>query len=297
MSTDVLNTARKALMDALGDKTKVYFDHMKLWFKMKITKEEFDTEARVLLNPEQVHLHNEFFLAILNKVDGLAEITSAQEKSSNMRTSSSHKRHKHSSKNSSDKSNFEVVDILDYVPPGSPPGTESDAAPRYASQEFFLPDHALVTGRFMLTAWEQGLEGTDDETVDLIVAAVQVIIFVYFKYIFRNIINSCLKFKVFLKNILTAVISKRKGYKIRDSSFIHDIGGDVPNMWLKNTDNLIGSNEDGLIELDDNGDLIPRCPLTIDEAEHRTAQNIACRYVFHFFYLILILIFLYLFIF
>lgn len=175
MSTDALNAARKSLTEALGDKTKAYFDHMKLWFKMKITKEEFDAEARVLLSAEQVHLHNEFFLAILNRVDGLAEITSAQEKSSsNMRTSSSSKRHKHSSKSSSEKSNFEVIDVLDYVPAGSPPASVSETAPKYAAQEFFLPDHALVTGRFMLTAWEQGLEGTNDETVDLIVAAVQV---------------------------------------------------------------------------------------------------------------------------
>lgn len=177
VSNDTLNNARKLLTEALGENTKAYFDHMKLWFKMKISKEDFDSEARRLLSSDQVHLHNEFFLAILNKVDGLAEITSAQERTTS-HVRSNNKRHKHSSKSSSDKSNFEVVDILDYMPqgspPGSPPGSSGDHV-KYASQEYFLPDHALVTGRFMLTAWEQGLEGADDETIEIVVTAVQVL--------------------------------------------------------------------------------------------------------------------------
>lgn len=44
-------------------------------------------------------------------------------------------------------------------------------------QEIFLPDHALVVGRFMLAAWELGLEGADDEAADIIVVAVQVILY------------------------------------------------------------------------------------------------------------------------
>lgn len=75
------------------------------------------------------------------------------------------------------------------------------------------------------------------------------------------------------------MISKRKGYKVRDGSFIHNMGCDVPNMWLKNTDNLFGTPAEGPTELDENGDLIPICPMTMDEAEHQTAQNIACRFV------------------
>lgn len=175
MTTDILSVARKSLSDALGEKTKCYFDHMKMWFKMKITKEDFDMEARILLAPDQIHLHNKFFLAILNKVEGLAEVTTSipERTSSHARTSSSNKRHKHSSRSNSDKSSYEPIDIMDYVSPSSPQGGGSDAL-RYASQELFLPDHALVTGRFMITAWEQGLEGADDETIDLIVSAVQV---------------------------------------------------------------------------------------------------------------------------
>lgn len=54
MSLENLNIARRKLNDALGEKAIKYFNHMKLWFRMKLTKEEFDAEARSLLNAEQV---------------------------------------------------------------------------------------------------------------------------------------------------------------------------------------------------------------------------------------------------
>lgn len=125
-------------------------------------------------------------------------------------------------------------------------------------QEIFLPDHALVVGRFMLAAWELGLEGADDEAADLIVVAVQ----------------------MFLKNILSTVVSQRKGYKIRKQCFMYDIGGDVPNMWLRNSNKLYDPQGDGRVELDDSPDALGfRCPPTIDEVEHSAAFEIACRYV------------------
>ena len=40
---------------------------MKAWFKQKISKEDFDSEARRLLPKNETHLHNEFLLAVLTK--------------------------------------------------------------------------------------------------------------------------------------------------------------------------------------------------------------------------------------
>ncbi|CAH0717324.1 unnamed protein product, partial [Brenthis ino] len=226
---------------------------MKQWFRMKLTKEEFDTEARALLNPDQVHYHNEFLLALLNKVEGLAEtsISIAQEKvNSHNRNSRRHKRNSRTS----EKSNFEPADLIEYLPPNSPPGAGSDGV-KYATQEIFLPDHALVVGRFMLAAWELGLEGADDEAADIIVVAVQ----------------------NFLKNIISAVLAQRKGYKTRNQRFMYDIGGDMPNMWLRNTNKLYDPQSEGRINLDDSVDgLGPRCPPTIDEVEQSAVFEIAC---------------------
>ncbi|XP_061706617.1 transcriptional adapter 1-like [Cydia pomonella] len=254
MSSDTLNIARRKLNEVLGEKSTKYFHHMKQWFRMKLTKEEFDTEARALLSSDQVHFHNEFLLALLNKVEGLAEtsINIAQEKASSHNRNS--RRHKRSSR-TSEKSNFEAADLLEYLPPNSPPGAGSDGALKYAAQEIFLPDHALVVGRFMLAAWELGLEGADDEAADLIVVAVQ----------------------NFLKNIISAVVTQRKGYKLRNKNFTYDVGGDMPNMWLRNTAKLYDPQGDGRVEVDDAVDgLGPRCPPTIDEVEHATAYEIAC---------------------
>ena len=50
---------------------------MKLWFRKKITKEDFDTEARKRLTPDTTRLHNEFMLALLNKCQTLAAMTVA----------------------------------------------------------------------------------------------------------------------------------------------------------------------------------------------------------------------------
>lgn len=132
MSSDTLNVARRKLNDALGEKSTKYFNQMKQWFRMKLTKEEFDTEARTLLSPDQVHFHNEFLLALLNKVEGLAEtsITIAQEKAVSHNRNS--RRHKRSSR-TSEKSNFEPADLLEYLPPNSPPGAGSDGV-KYAAQ-------------------------------------------------------------------------------------------------------------------------------------------------------------------
>lgn len=71
-ATIELTSARRKLCAALGEKQKDYFTHMKSWFRKRISKEEFDVEARKLIPSENSHLHNEFFLAILNKCQTLA---------------------------------------------------------------------------------------------------------------------------------------------------------------------------------------------------------------------------------
>ena len=63
-ATIELTSARRKLCTALGEKQKDYFAHMKSWFRKRISKEEFDIEARKLITPENGHLHNEFLLAI-----------------------------------------------------------------------------------------------------------------------------------------------------------------------------------------------------------------------------------------
>ena len=48
---------------------------MKNWFRKRCSKQEFDFDARKLLTPEPVHLHNQFLMPILNKCQTLVNIT------------------------------------------------------------------------------------------------------------------------------------------------------------------------------------------------------------------------------
>ncbi|XP_031244268.1 transcriptional adapter 1 isoform X3 [Mastomys coucha] len=81
-----LEAAKKNLSEALGDNVKQYWANLKLWFKQKISKEEFDLEAHRLLTQDNgtsspsppalqlvllvlmlFHSHNDFLLAILTR--------------------------------------------------------------------------------------------------------------------------------------------------------------------------------------------------------------------------------------
>lgn len=68
---DQLLVAKQRLMYALGDSQPIYLANLKQWFRQKWTKEEFDRESRKLLGLDQAHLHNQFFLALLNKIEPL----------------------------------------------------------------------------------------------------------------------------------------------------------------------------------------------------------------------------------
>lgn len=75
--TQELNAAllehKGRLMAALGRHQAAYLRNLKLWFRQKWTKEEFDRESRKLLGAGTVALHNRFFVALLNKVDPMME--------------------------------------------------------------------------------------------------------------------------------------------------------------------------------------------------------------------------------
>uniref|UniRef100_A0A182JR18 Uncharacterized protein n=1 Tax=Anopheles christyi TaxID=43041 RepID=A0A182JR18_9DIPT len=248
-STEV-DSAKQTLMMALGDKWTMYLTNMKLWFRKKHSKEEFDLECRKLFSPNQLHLHNRFLLAILNKIDAVSvpQSTANHFDGSQMVSPSSvygttsdgtgysclssmqqtdgrsNKKRKRSSKSSSDRSTFEPMSLYDYIP-REPTGPDQDHGSfaqsgatlptmRYAAQELFLPDNGLVLGRLLVGAWEHGLASADDGAVELIVSSVQVL----------------------LKNILSAVIMARKQYRVTSNgTFYYDVGRGMNHMDVRNS--------------------------------------------------------------
>ncbi|XP_057330340.1 transcriptional adapter 1-like [Microplitis mediator] len=259
-----LNLARKNLTNSLGDNAKVYFEKMKLWFQMKSSKEEFDCEARNIMTDEQIHLHNEFLLCLFNKVRGLATATPLRP----MKANNTHvhtdkdkilkeKRLKLKRKYKTDRSNFEpadmYVDVLSQM--SSPVGDEPIGANRSSAQELLLPDRTFVLARLMLAAWENNMDSADENTAHIIIAATQ----------------------IFLKNIITAVLTKRKGFAVHQKSFIYNIGEPVPSSWKRNTmfipRGIHFSKTTDIIEPDGQ---VPAVKQTVDEMEQATAFAMAC---------------------
>ena len=260
-TTKDLNVARKALVSSLGENSKLYFDKMKLWFQMKSSKEEFDTEARGMMTEDQVHLHNEFLLCLFNKVRGLVgptpqRIIKSHHAQSNSQ-SSKEKRLTLKRKYKSDEANFEPADIYCEVlsQVSSPVGDEPIGANRSSAQELVLPDRTFVLARLMLAAWENNMDGAEDNTAHIIIAATH----------------------TFLKNIITAMITQRKGFSVRDQTFIYNIGETVPSSWIRNTSRILEENrfKNPTMVVEPMGQ-IPSSKMDIDEAEQEAAYALAC---------------------
>lgn len=180
---DRLMNAKVRLCVALGDTSmKTYLSNLKLWFRKVWTKEQFDFECRKLLTSEQRHLHNEFFLAILNK------ITLPLQSDSSSKNSSGKKRKR---RTGSERSVFEPYDLYDYLPEENDElrtPTTPLHQPRFAADELFLPDTSLILGRLLVVAWENGLTNADEDICEMLVLAVQVDDFISILHIFTSLI-------------------------------------------------------------------------------------------------------------
>ncbi|XP_071518758.1 transcriptional adapter 1-like isoform X2 [Panulirus ornatus] len=290
-SSDHLNTARKRLEEALGpDKKPKYFHYMKQWFRMRLTKEDFDTNARELLALNSVHLHNEFLLAILTKCQLFTSSSSSTSRvdthhrhedqrmdsgggSSGTRDhasslnlystpSSDRKKIKPKKKNKAARpthdGNFEPISVQDIALTATlhEPQAISETGAGYMSRSMCLLDTGPLKGRLLLAAWDHGITQVADSVANMLQEATQ----------------QC------LKNILMAVISRRRGYRLREGCFMHSLGTTPPNPWLRNTASLCDwtSESVGLPtgEGGESGDR-PIWP-TVDLAEQNAAHLAAC---------------------
>lgn len=254
-----LNTVRKKLEEALGDNAPTYFAKMKQWFQMKCTREEFNFESRKLMSNEQIHLHNEFLLSLFKKCQLLSSQSNTSWKGQSYDSgSSSCKKSKGKKKFRSDRGGFEPADYVDLPPERLTPPPQPYEDIKYCDQEVFLPDTSLIFGRLMLAAWERGLEGAEENAAEFLVAAVQHL----------------------LKNVLTAVLTRKNGYKIREGRYIHGMGTTVPNPWIRNTIKAMNCNKINRFDVEEDDDLDdfeePLKKPTLDDVEQKAAYEIAC---------------------
>ncbi|XP_073828836.1 transcriptional adapter 1-like [Musca autumnalis] len=254
-SIDKVVAAKNALMAALGENAAKYLTNMKMWFRHKWSKEQFDYESRKFLTPEKIHLHNQFLLAILNKIDAFqmpqqpspystishtygTNSSTALTGSSGSASSSKKGKRKKSSRITTDRVTFEPYDFLDFIMEDTMKiirpavGTEANVqilpTQRYCVQELFLPDAGFILGRFLIGAWECGLVNVEDSVAEYVAMAVQVL----------------------LKNLISTIIMKKEHYKVTgEGSFFYDVGAPIKDPSLRNTVTR-QKLDDGPLELD-----------------------------------------------
>ncbi|XP_064649640.1 transcriptional adapter 1-like [Lineus longissimus] len=257
-----LNVAKKNLSDVLGDAMKTYLIILKSWFKQKISREDFDYEARKLLTSETVHLHNEFLLAILSKCQSLASALAPKDVNSSSHSLSSPKqikkprlKRKSSSNKASFQQRFVPADPLKNVPLAVVKGPEDEGGIHFCSRELILPGISTIHGRMIVTAWDFGLDNVEDDAVRMMLAATEQL----------------------FKNIISAILLRRNGYKLRENRFKYAIGTQAPSSYLRNTNDILDFSTDShATDISSQGAVIPSIKPGRDIGEMDGATQVAC---------------------
>lgn len=85
---------------------------------------------------------------------------------------------------------------------------------RFCSRDKTLPDAGLVHGRILVASWDAGLKnGCNDKATKLVLEATQ----------------------QFMRDLIVAIITNRKGYRLRENKVIHSVGQPTINPWLHNS--------------------------------------------------------------
>ncbi|KAE8610719.1 hypothetical protein XENTR_v10012218 [Xenopus tropicalis] len=210
-----LEAAKKSLSEALGENVKQYWANLKLWFKQKISKEEFDIEARRLLTQENVHSHNDFLLAILTRCQILI---SAPEGTGSLNSATKPGKPKGKKKISSVRQKFDhrfqAQNPLAGAQQFVSRDPQEDDELKLCSHTMSLPTRGQLEGRMIVTAFEHGLDNVTEEAVTIVTCALE-------KH---------------LKDLLTSVVSRRKAYRLKDGHFRYAFGCNVnPQPYLRNS--------------------------------------------------------------
>ncbi|XP_033732728.1 transcriptional adapter 1-like [Pecten maximus] len=256
-----LNAAKKNLQESLGDHMKIYLQNLKSWFKQKISKEDFDLEARRLLSDDAVHLHNEFLLAIIARCQTLTSSLVPKESSllgksaSDQSKQSKPPRQKFRKRPPSSRSTFQQrfvpANPVAHAPEVNFKGAEDIV---FAARELSLPDITMVHGRMLVCAWESGLEDVSDMAVRLVMQSIE---------------NQ-------LKNLISLVLSQRSGYKLREKKFRFAVGTQVKNPYLRHANLIEDENtESEATMISQTGNHIPSRKSPLEIGEGAAAEQLA----------------------
>ena len=97
---------------------------------------------------------------------------------------------------------------------------------QFCARESTLPDVSLVHGRLLVAAWEEGLEGVEENAVKLALAAAE----------------------QQLRRIITCLLKTRNSWAVTEG-VEHSVGAAAPDPWLLNTQTRrkVGSTREGAV--------------------------------------------------
>nr|CAB3266782.1 transcriptional adapter 1-like [Phallusia mammillata] len=221
-----LITAKKRIVEALGDKEKAYWLNMKRWFKHQITKEEFDAESRRLFQKDERHFHNEFLLAVLTKCHVAGSSSVSKDNQSLHAANKAKKTKRIQAVKRKFEHRFVAVSPMSQVP--SLPNFDKSNLPnkislstlqqpiKSCSRSLEVPTVSEMIGFVSVVSWEMGLDEATDDVVAIATDAVH----------------------IFLKNLLSAIFSRRSAYQTPYSGNAkHSFGQSPANPYLFSNQN------------------------------------------------------------
>ncbi|CAH0552987.1 unnamed protein product [Brassicogethes aeneus] len=160
-----------------------------------------------------------------------------------------HKIHRH------ENNGFEYAEYASYVQQSSPAAMPADVEYRSAAAELFMPDSGFVSSRIAISMWQNNMYGANENVTEVIIYACQ----------------------MFIKNIITAMLSKKKGYKIRDGKLQYGFNQPIPNPFLKNFSNLSDHTRAPKVLVPNEDDsFIPKFKQSLDSIEQQVAFAYSC---------------------
>lgn len=163
-SENELSTAKEKLSVELGEEQmQTYMSNLVKWFRRAYTKNEFGAETRKLLQSEKMHLHNDFMLAILNKI--------------NIRSLDSQNKSDSQTKTGNRQSVFIPINITDYLSDEEIPD-QSTGPPqlkiRYHVNRRRLLRKEYIYGWLLVIGFEYGVTEADMDVAEIIEHGVEV---------------------------------------------------------------------------------------------------------------------------
>jgi transcriptional adapter 1 len=217
-----LQEAREQLLEVLGDLSSKYWTTLSLWYKKKLSKEEFDIQIKQLLGEGNISVHNRFLYALLSKCQEMCLNSGTPSKNvprpspvsiTSQRNTEQLRKHVRPAKVSFER-RFQPYSVLEGAESVGKVVLTDDSEINLCSYEFTLPDVQAMNGRLFLAAWDSGLESVEDtgsNAAKLVISAV----------------------KHHIKDILTACCSRKGGFRLRDGHYKYGLDTSYvkPNIW------------------------------------------------------------------